>query len=105
MSAGELLRATRERHGLSQIALARRASTTPRQIGRIERGEISPSVATLERVLRVMGERLEIGAVTAESGNLSDAELREAVALTRAERVQEAFALSQTLTHVASRAR
>jgi transcriptional regulator with XRE-family HTH domain len=105
VNAGELLRATRERHGLSQSALARRASTTPRQIGRIERGEISPSVATLERVLRTMGERLELDAVTAESGNASDVELREAQALTRTERVQEAFALSRTLTHVASRAR
>jgi transcriptional regulator with XRE-family HTH domain len=105
MSAGDLLRAVRERHGLSQTTLARRASTTPRQIGRIERGEISPSVATLERLLRTMGERLELSAVTAESGNWSDADVREALALTRAERVQEAFALSQTLTHVASRAR
>ncbi|MET0601930.1 MAG: helix-turn-helix transcriptional regulator [Baekduia sp.] len=105
MTAGDLLRTMRERHGLSQTALARRASTTPRQIGRIERGEISPSVGTLDRLLAVMGERLELGAVAAESGNQSDAELREALALTRVERVQEAFALSETLTHVASRAR
>jgi transcriptional regulator with XRE-family HTH domain len=105
VTAGELLRAARKRHGLSQTALARRASTTPRQIGRIERGEISPSIGTLDRLLQVMGERLELGAVAAERGNLSDVELREALALTRAERVQEAFALSQTLTHVASRAR
>jgi transcriptional regulator with XRE-family HTH domain len=93
----------RERHGLSQAALARRASTTPRQIGRIERGEISPSIGTLERLLRMMGERLELGVVGAEGGNLSDAELREALMLTRAERVQQAFALSRTLTHLASR--
>jgi transcriptional regulator with XRE-family HTH domain len=105
MSLGDLLRATRERHGLSQIALARRASTTPRQIGRIERGEISPSVTTLERLMRVMGERLELDATPSDGGNLSDAELRESVALTRVERVQEAFALSRTLTHLASRAR
>jgi hypothetical protein len=73
-------------------------------VGRIERGEISPSVATLERLLRTMGERLELGAVAAEGSNLSDAELREAVALTRVERVQQAFALSRTLTQLASRA-
>jgi transcriptional regulator with XRE-family HTH domain len=105
VNAAELLRTTRERHGLSQVALARRASTTPRQIGRIERGEISPSVGTLDRLLAAMGEQLELGAVTAAGGNQSDAELREALALTRIERVQEAFALSETLTHVASRAR
>jgi hypothetical protein len=43
--------------------------------------------------------------VAAERGNQSDAELRETLALTRIERVQEAFVLSETLTHVASRAR
>jgi hypothetical protein len=52
-----------------------------------------------------MGERLELEAVAADSGNQSDAELREVLALSRVERVQEAFALSETLTHVASRAR
>jgi transcriptional regulator with XRE-family HTH domain len=105
VNAGQLLRATREQHGLSQTSLARRASTTPRQIGRIERGEISPSVGTLDRLLAVMGERLELGAAAAESGNQSDADLHEALALTRIERVEEAFALSETLTHIASRAR
>jgi transcriptional regulator with XRE-family HTH domain len=105
VNAGELLRTTRERHGLSQAALARRAATTPRQIGRIERGEISPSIRTLDRLLAVMGEQLELSAGAAETGNQSDAELRGALALTRVARVQEAFALSETLTHVASRAR
>jgi transcriptional regulator with XRE-family HTH domain len=104
VNAGALLRTTRERHGLSQAALARRASTTPRQIGRIERGEISPTVRTLDRLLAVMGERLELGAVPAPGGNQSDADLRDALALTRVERVQEAFALSETLTHIVSRA-
>jgi transcriptional regulator with XRE-family HTH domain len=105
MTSGALLRETRERHGLSQIVLARRASTTPRQIGRIERDEISPSVTTLERLLRAMGERLELGVADAERGNQSEAELRAALALTPAERVQEAFTLSRTLTQLASRAR
>jgi hypothetical protein len=62
-------------------------------------------VATLERVLRTMGERLALGASTSEGGNLSDTELREALALTPAERVQEAFALSRTVTGLASRLR
>lgn len=62
-------------------------------------------MATLDRVLRTMGERLELGARRSESGNLSDTELREALALTPAERVQEAFALSRTLTGLASRSR
>jgi transcriptional regulator with XRE-family HTH domain len=105
MDSGALLRDARERHGLSQTALARRASTTPRQVGRIERGEISPSITTLDRLLRALGERLELGSVVAEGGNLGDAELRAALALSPAERVQEAFALSRTLTGLASAAR
>lgn len=60
-TAGELLRATRERHGLSQQRLARRAGTTQAVISRIERGAASPSVETLRRLLGAMGWELDVG--------------------------------------------
>lgn len=63
VAAGTLIREARGRHGVSQELLARRARTTQKQISRIERGEISPSVATLSRLLAAMGERLELHAV------------------------------------------
>jgi transcriptional regulator with XRE-family HTH domain len=59
-SAGELLRGTRERHGLSQRRLARRAGTTQAAVSRIERGLVSPSLDTLERLLGAMGWELDM---------------------------------------------
>jgi uncharacterized protein len=61
MTAGELIRTTRLRHGLSQERLARRTGTRQSAISRLEADEISPSVGTLDLLLRAMGERLEIG--------------------------------------------
>ena len=55
-----LLRDTRMRHGLSQARLARRAGTTQAVVSRIERGEASPSIATLGRLLGAMGWELDI---------------------------------------------
>ena len=102
--AGALVRDARERHGVSQATLARRAGTTQRQVSRIERGEISPSVSTLARLLEAMGERLELRAVPAPPDNRSDEELRADFAeLSPAERLAQAAALSRTLTGIAAR--
>jgi transcriptional regulator with XRE-family HTH domain len=62
MTPGELIRATRERRGLSQARLARRVGTHQSAISRLESDEVSPGVETLDLLLRAMGERLEIGA-------------------------------------------
>jgi transcriptional regulator with XRE-family HTH domain len=56
-----LLHDTRVRHGLSQARLARRAGTTQAVVSRIERGEASPSVATVRRLLGAMGWELHAG--------------------------------------------
>lgn len=66
-SAGELLRDARRRHGLTQARLALRAGTTQAAISRIERGESSPSVETLQRLLLAMGERLELASARMET--------------------------------------
>jgi len=58
---GRLLKETRERHGLSQRRLARRAGTTQAVVSRIEQGRASPSVDTLERLLAAMGWELDLG--------------------------------------------
>lgn len=46
---------------LTQLELARRAGTSQPAIARYEAGVSSPSVATLERILRATGQRLELG--------------------------------------------
>jgi transcriptional regulator with XRE-family HTH domain len=68
MSAAELLRETRRRHGLTQAQLAARARTSQAAISRIERGLVSPSVATLAELLDLMGEELTLEASPIDYG-------------------------------------
>lgn len=63
MDSAELIKTTRKRHGLSQERLARRVGTKQSAISRLERGEVSPTVETLNLVLNAMGERLQIEGV------------------------------------------
>lgn len=63
MHAGELIRKARSRHGLTQERLALRAGTRQSAISRLERGDVSPTVETLELLLNAMGERLELAGV------------------------------------------
>jgi transcriptional regulator with XRE-family HTH domain len=58
MTAGQLLREGRRRHGLTQAQLAARARTSQAAISRIERDLVSPSVETLRTLLDLMGEEL-----------------------------------------------
>lgn len=69
MTSGELIRDARRRHGLSQRRLALRAGASQAWISRIERGEVSPSVESLERLLVVMGENLRFGTEPVASGD------------------------------------
>lgn len=58
---GQTLVEARRRASLSQRALARRAGVPPSTVGRIERGEVSPTLATLGILLRHCGQRLDLG--------------------------------------------
>lgn len=69
MEPGELLRTVRRRHGLTQAQLAARARTSQAAISRIERGLVSPSVATLAQLLDLMGEELVLGAERIDYGH------------------------------------
>ena len=102
MDPATLIRDARARHRLGQAALARRARTSQAQISRIERGEISPSVSTLARLLEAMGERLELTTTPLPHGNRTDDDARSDAALDAAERVAHAAALSRALTSIAS---
>jgi transcriptional regulator with XRE-family HTH domain len=53
---GELIRATRERHGLTQARLARRISGNRAYVSRVESGKASPAVDWAARALAAMGE-------------------------------------------------
>jgi transcriptional regulator with XRE-family HTH domain len=87
VSAGELLRDARRRHGLTQAHLAARARTSQAAISRIERGVVSPSVATLANLLDLMGEELLLDARQIDYGH--DITLnRQLLALDPIERVR-----------------
>ena len=56
MDGGAAIRAARERHGVSQRGLAVRAGTSQGYISQVERGEVSPSVEAVSRLLACLGE-------------------------------------------------
>ena len=68
---GTLLRRARTRAALSQRELARRAGTAQSVVARIERGQTSPTWATLQRLLRAAG--CELRATVGERANVPDA--------------------------------
>lgn len=79
MEAGELLRTARRRHGLTQAQLAARARTSQAAVSRIERGLVSPSVATLKSLLYLMNEELALDTRPIDWGHdvtLNDQQLR-----------------------------
>src|SRR5438552_16558975 len=69
MTAGQLLREKRRRHGLTQEQLAARARTSQAAISRIERGLVSPSVDTLTQLLDLLGEELKLDAEAIDYGH------------------------------------
>jgi transcriptional regulator with XRE-family HTH domain len=80
MNPGQLLRDARRRHGLTQAQLAARARTSQAAISRIERGLVSPSVATLASLLDLMNEELVLQARQVDWGHdetLLEANLRK----------------------------
>ena len=60
LDPARLVRAARQRSGLSQRELARRAATAQSVVARIERGQTSPAAGTLERLLHEAGFRLHV---------------------------------------------
>ena|SRR5688572_5992651 len=90
---GQLLRAARKRHGVSQKRLAIRAGTTQSVISRIENDRASPSVDTLRGLLHLLGEDLVLGGEQRESGIDRDM-VRANLALDPAERVRRGLAWS-----------
>jgi transcriptional regulator with XRE-family HTH domain len=86
MTAGQLLRQVRRRHGLTQAQLAARARTSQAAISRLERDVVSPSVATLATLLDLMGEELTLGADAIDYGH-DRTLLRENLRRTPGERI------------------
>jgi HTH-type transcriptional regulator/antitoxin HipB len=57
---GSAVKAARRRSGVSQAELARRAKTSQPSIARLEKGQVSPTVISLDRIARALGTELII---------------------------------------------
>jgi transcriptional regulator with XRE-family HTH domain len=88
VTAGELLRAARRWHGLTQQQLADRARTSQAAISRIERGLVSPSVDTLAHLLDLLGEELVLDAAPIDYGHDVTSSGRTAYSATRSNPMQ-----------------
>lgn len=54
-SIGHHLSNARRKSGLTQAEVAKRASTTVNHYAKIERGEVVPSLKTLEKIIKALG--------------------------------------------------
>jgi len=85
MHAGRALRQARRRAGLSQRALAHLTGIAQPTVARIETGDHSPRVATLEALLAACGEELE--AMPRAGDGVDRTTIRDLLALSPAERL------------------
>jgi transcriptional regulator with XRE-family HTH domain len=97
MSPGALLREVRRKHGVTQRQLAARARTSQAAISRIERGTVSPTVATLGRLLDLLGERLILDVKRINYPHVDKKALRANLKLTPEERIRRGVARSNKL--------
>ena len=104
MTAGELLRDARCRHGLTQRQLAARARTSQAAISRIERGVVSPTVGTLAELLRLMNEELVLEAREVDWGH-DRTLIRPQLAVTPQERIERQAAWSRGMRRIRDAAR
>jgi transcriptional regulator with XRE-family HTH domain len=88
MKTARLLSLARRRAGLTQRELATIAGVAQPAIARIERGRISPSVATLDRLLRATGHVVELAPL--EGAGVDRTLIRAALARTAEERLASA---------------
>jgi transcriptional regulator with XRE-family HTH domain len=101
---GQIVRDRRLAHGLTQAQLALRAGTTQTALSRLERGELSPTVATVQRLLWVLGETAEIE-VRPLVGDHDRAHLADLLARTPAERLKLAMGWNRLAGEVAAAGR
>jgi transcriptional regulator with XRE-family HTH domain len=90
VAASTLVRTARRRANLTQAQLAERAGLSQAEVARLERAGSNPTAATLERLLKATGYRLELRRLDA----VDETQLRERLDLTPAERLS-AFEASQ----------
>ena len=74
MVGGELVREARRRAGLTQRELAGRAGTTQSALARLESGRSSPSVESVERLMRLCGFQLIVSLAPLDDSDITQAQ-------------------------------
>lgn len=100
MKPGEVIRQRRIAHGLTQAALALRAGTSQAALSRLERGDISPTFATIQRLLFVLGETARL-VVTPLEGDHDTAHLADLLARAPEERLELAISWNRLAGEIA----
>lgn len=104
MDGCQLVRDLRRESGLTQAQLAIRAGTTTSAISRLERGHVSPTVATLETLLLCLGYRLDMEAVPLGVA-IDPTQLAAVSGLTPTQRLDHALASQRALVGLVGAAR
>lgn len=97
-ATARILRTARRRAGLTQRALAQRASVPQPSIARIENGASIPRADTLERLLRAAGQELE--ALPQLGLGVDRTLIRERLAMTPDERGRAATVAARNLAEL-----
>lgn len=95
-----LLRRARVEAGLTQAQLAARLGTTQPELARLERAGSNPTFATVDRVLRAAGRRLQLSAPAWEA-SIDESLLRRQLAMSPADRVRAAEQLYRDASRLA----
>jgi len=104
--ASALIRDARKMAGFTQAQLADRLGMTQSAIAKLERPEANPTVATLDKVLRATGHRLQL--IAPSWGSIDYQALRRDLALTPDERfrsVDDLYADARELSLAMERSR
>lgn len=107
MEASTLVRRARTEAGLTQQQLATRLGVTQAALARLEKAGANPTIATLDRVLRATGRRLDIRLARARS-SVDSTLLSEALRMEPAARLAAAERLladADSLAAAGARAR
>jgi UDP-N-acetylglucosamine 1-carboxyvinyltransferase len=104
ISAASLIRQARTDAAMTQADLASRAGLSQSAIARLERGGSNPTISTLANVIAATGHRLSLSA-QAHRASFDEAQLRERLAMSPAQRLATFTASSHNLGAMARRAR
>jgi transcriptional regulator with XRE-family HTH domain len=104
MTPADLIKGTRQRHGLSQRRLAHRAGTSQAAIARIERGEEHVTWPRLRQILLSMGEEPVLASEPARS-RYDAADLLAQRDMTVTERLESGLAFDKLASELSAAAR